>query len=341
MFVDRKPLTGTYSRRNFIRHCGLLSGFAFPFTLNIENNFKMKDKTFDVIIIGGSYAGLSAAMALGRALRNVLVIDGGKPANRFTPHSHNFITHDGRVPGEIAALAKQQVLQYSSVKFINDFATKAQQKDDRFVVSVAAEEYTARKIILATGIIDQMPAIPGFEACWGKSVLHCPYCHGYEVRNATTGILGDGDYAFEFASLIFNWTKDLKVYTNGASTLSAEQRAKLNRHNISIVESRIKQILHTNGSVRSLVLEDGGEHSIEALYSRPSFSQHSDISDQLGCELTSEGYLRIDQLQQTTTPGVFACGDNITRMRTVANAVSLGTSAGMIVNKILAQEDFD
>lgn len=301
----------------------------------------MNGYEFDVIIIGGSYSGLSAAMALGRALRKVLVIDGGNPANRFTPYSHNFITHDGRVPGEISALAKQQVQQYDSVKFIDGFAVKAEQSGGGFTITLkSGDKFVGRKIILATGIVDLMPVIPGFSECWGKSVLHCPYCHGYEVRNVPTGILGNGDYAFEFASLIANWTKDLKVFTNGMATLSFQQKDKLRSRNIPIDERRVTQIVHANGSIRHLVFENGDIERIEALYARPPFKQHSDLADQLGCELTDEGYIRVDHLQRTTVPGVFASGDNVSRMRTMANAVSLGTTAGMMLNKEIILEDF-
>jgi len=167
---------------------------------NQDNHMKEK---LDVIIVGGSYAGLSAAMALGRAMRKVLIIDGGKPANRFTPHSHNFITHDGRTPGEIAEMARKQVDAYPSIKRIDGFVVSAEKVNHEFVVHLGSgQTYTSRKLIFATGIIDQMPDIPGFSECWGKSVLHCPYCHGYEVRDEATGILGNGDYGYEFSGLI-------------------------------------------------------------------------------------------------------------------------------------------
>lgn len=336
-----KPSISLQSRREFLQRSGLLAGFIFPLHLNLKKMRNMKKEEFDVIIIGGSYSGLSAAMALGRALRKVLVIDGGKPANRFTPRSHNFITHDGRTPGEIATIAKQQVEMYTSVTFKNGYAIDAQQYRPDFLVTVASgEAYISKKIILATGIVDLMPDIPGFAECWGKSVLHCPYCHGYEVRNVETGILGNGDYAFEFGTLISNWTKNLKVYADGRSTLTDEQRLKLAQHNIEIVEERIRDFSHTEGLIHQINLENGISHRLSALYARPAFIQHSEVSALLGCELTMEGYIKVDQSQRTSIPGIFACGDNVTKIRTVANAVSLGTTAGMMVNKELVQEYF-
>jgi thioredoxin reductase len=301
----------------------------------------MPTEKFDVIIIGGSYSGLAAGMALGRALRKVLIIDSGKPCNRYTPHSHNFITHDGRAPEEITKLAKQQVEKYQTVKILNGLALHAEKKDNLFYVSTGPNaSFTATKLIFATGIRDLMPDIPGFEECWGKSVIHCPYCHGYEVRNERTGILGNGEYAFEFASLISNWTNDLAVYSNGKSTLTEEQARKLTQHNISIIEDEIERLEHRNGYLQRIIFKNAKSATVKAIYSRPLFVQHSNIPESLGCEMTSDGYIKIDSAQKTTVPGVFACGDNTTRMRTVANAVAMGTSVGMMVNKELILETF-
>ena len=301
----------------------------------------MKTEKFEVIIIGGSYSGLSAAMALGRALRKVLVVDAGRPANRFTPHSHNFITHDGRTPAQIAAIAREQVQKYESLQLKTGVVARIDARRPEFEISLeGGKKYSARKIILATGIIDLMPDIPGFAECWGKTVLHCPYCHGYEVRNTKTGILGNGEYAFDFGAMISNWTKDLRIYTNGPSTLTSEQTSILIRHNISIVEDRVKNLSHTDGSIHKINFENGTSDFISTVYSKPPFAQQSELLSQLGCELTEDGYVKVDQFQKTSVPGVFACGDNATKIRTVANAVSLGTTAGIMSNKELIFEDF-
>lgn len=301
----------------------------------------VKNNLFDVIIIGGSYSGLAAGMALGRALRQVLVIDSGKPCNQQTPHSHNFLTQDGKTPKEIATLARQQVEQYDTVKFLNGLATTGVKNKNGFEIKTASgETFHAKKLIFATGIRDIMPNIDGYEACWGISVLHCPYCHGYEVRNEKTGILGNGEYGFEFSGLISNWTKDLTLYTNGKSTLTSEQAVKLAKHNISIVETEIETLEHTEGYIQNILFKDGTKSPVKAIYSRNPFEQHCSIPEKLGCELTEDGYIKIDPMQKTTVPGIFACGDNTTRMRTVANAVSMGTTAGAMVNKEIALEEF-
>ena len=299
------------------------------------------NRHFDVIIVGGSYSGLAAGMALGRALRHVLIIDSGKPCNRQTPHSHNFITQDGKAPKEIATLARQQVERYETVVFFSDSAINGAKTERGFKIQTASgETFSAKKLIFATGIKDIMPNIDGYAECWGISVLHCPYCHGYEVRNERTGILANGEYAFEFSNLISNWTEDLTLFTNGSSTLTAEQTAKIKTHNIKIVEKEIEKLEHTNGYLKNVSFKDGTTSFIKALYARSPFEQHCTIPETLGCEFTDEGYIKIDPFQKTTVHGIFACGDDTTHMRTIANAVAMGTTAGMMVNKEIVVEEF-
>ncbi|HEY1030693.1 MAG TPA: NAD(P)/FAD-dependent oxidoreductase [Flavipsychrobacter sp.] len=298
-------------------------------------------KQYDVIIVGGSYAGLAAAMALGRALRHVLVIDSGQPCNKQTPHSHNFLTNDGKTPNEIMTLAKEQVQAYRCATLLNGTVKNGVRTANGFEVQLeSGERFTGKKIVFATGIKDTLPGIPGFAECWGISVLHCPYCHGFEVRHQKTGILANGDLAFELSSLISNWTDDLTLYTNGVATLTGEQLQKIRKHNIEIVEDEIERIVHNNGYIQKVVFKNGSTATLSALYARLPFVQHSDIPEKLGCQITPEGYIKIDPGQQTSVPGVFACGDNTTRMRTVANAVSMGTTTGLMVNKELIEEEF-
>jgi thioredoxin reductase len=299
------------------------------------------NKHYDVIIIGGSYSGLAAAMTLGRALKKVLVIDSGKPCNRQTPHSHNFLTQDGKTPKEIATLARQEVEKYETITFLNALATSGVKIETGFSISTdSGNSFTAAKLIFATGVRDIMPDIKGVAECWGISVIHCPYCHGYEVRHEKTGILGNGEYGFEFSQLISNWTNDLTLFTNGKSTLTDEQTAKIKKHNISIVEKEVSHLEHDNGELRQIVFKDGSVTALKALYTRPSFEQHCSIPQSLGCELTEDGYIKIDATQKTTVNGVFACGDNVIRMRTVANAVAMGTTAGAMLNRELVAERF-
>jgi thioredoxin reductase len=172
----------------------------------------MNDKNqFDVIVVGGSYSGLAAAMALGRALKKVLIVDYAQPCNRQTPYSHNFLTQDGKTPSEIAALAKYQVQLYNTVTFFHGLAKSGTKTKHGFEIQTASGEmFISKKLIFATGVRDIMPGIEGFDECWGISILHCPYCHGYEVRNVRTGILLNGEHNYDFVRLISNWTNDLK-----------------------------------------------------------------------------------------------------------------------------------
>ncbi|MDN3691657.1 NAD(P)/FAD-dependent oxidoreductase [Chryseobacterium tructae] len=300
----------------------------------------MQNKKMDVIIIGGSYSGLSAAMALGRSLRNVLIIDHGKPCNRQTPHSHNFITHDGKTPKEITELARKDIEKYKTVQFYDGKVIRIEKNADVFRVELSSgEEFYAKKIILASGVKDMMPDIPGFSECWGISVIHCPYCHGYEVRNEITGILADGDLAFEFSKLVFNLTKELTLFTNGKTKLTHEQVEKLKQNKINLNEEEIEKIEHENGYIQKVIFKDGSVVPLKALYAKIPFEQNIDVSE-LGCELTEYRFIKADFMQKTSVPGVFACGDNVTMMRSVANAVAQGNLAGAVVNKELSEEEF-
>lgn len=298
-------------------------------------------QSYDVIITGGSYAGLSAAMALGRSLRNVLVLDSGAPCNQQTPHSHNFLTQDGATPADIAAKAKAQVAQYPTVHFKNGLAVSAEKNAEGFLLRTGAgETFQARLLLFATGVKDEMPAIKGFAECWGISVLHCPYCHGYEVKQMPTGILANGDLAFDFARLISNWTQQLTVFTNGTSLLSEEQTAKFARHGIAINEQEIAEIVADHGQVKHLLFKDGSVQSLQAIYARPPFRQHCSIPEALGCSLTEMGHLAADHFQATNIPGVYIAGDATSPMRSVAAAVSAGNMAGAAMNRELILTDF-
>jgi thioredoxin reductase len=298
-------------------------------------------KHFDVIIVGGSYAGLSAAMALGRLMRKVLIIDSGLPCNRQTPHSHNFITQDGESPGVIAETAKVQVLSYETVKFHNGIAVSGKKAANGFVITTQkGEMFEARKLVFATGIKDIMPDIKGFSECWGISVIHCPYCHGYEFRNKKTAIMANGERAFHVTSLVNNLTNEIILLTSGKAEFSEEQLIKLKEHDIKVIEKRVTGIEHENGQIKNVVFEDNSKMAFNVLYVSLSFNQHSDIPFNLGCELTEQGYIQVDMFHKTTVKGVFACGDNASPMRSVANAVATGNVTGAMVNKELTEEEF-
>lgn len=297
--------------------------------------------SFEVIIIGGSYAGLSAAMALGRASRNTLVIDSGKPCNRNTPHSHNFITQDGETPAAIAIKAKEQVARYPTVHFVSDLAISGEKTTQGFKINTASSKtYEADKLLFATGITDILPSIKGIEECWAKTVIHCPYCHGYEVKGQKTAILANGETAVHYAKLLLQWTKDLTIFTNGTPDFTDEQYAGFRKYNIGIIDTEISELIHSNGQLQSILIENGNAHHFEVMYHRPQFKIHCDIPLALGATLNEIGYLQVDFMQKTNIDGIFAAGDCTSPMRSVANAVAEGSKAGAMINNELAVEAY-
>ena len=301
----------------------------------------MEQLNFEVIIIGGSYSGLSAAMALGRSLRHVLVIDSGLPCNRQTPHSHNFLTQDGETPAAISAKAKLQVEQYKTVQFYNEHAVEAVKTETGFKITTESDKvFTSKKILFATGVEDLLPEIKGLAECWGISILHCPYCHGYEVKGEKTAVIANGEMGFEYAKMISNWTKDLRLLTNGKSTLTLEQTEIVKKHNIEIIESEIASFEHENGIVQQIVFKDDSKIDVRAVYYRPAMEQHCPLPEDLGCDINENGLIQVDFMQKTTIDGVYASGDCTTQMRSVAFAVSTGSFAGVAINSALISENF-
>jgi len=337
-------MSNKITRREIIKQGGLaLTALALPFPLTAFPKFdNMKDnKEFDVIIIGGSYAGLSAAMALGRSMRNVLIIDSGKPCNRYTPHSHNFITQDGAVPGEIAAKAKEQVLKYDTVKFFEGLAVDGRKTEIGFEIAIdSGEKFSSKKLVFATGVKDVFPDIKGFQDCWGKTVIHCPYCHGYEFKGEKTVVLANGERAFHVTALVKSLTDKITIITQGTPDFKEEQLIKLQKNKIRIIEKEVAEIKHQNGEVEALIFKDGTKENVSAVYAAIPFEQHCKIPLDLGCEITEMGHIKVDLFQKTTIPGMYACGDNSSPMRSVANAVAIGNLTGAMVNNEITAEQF-
>lgn len=302
----------------------------------------IENKNYDAVIIGGSYAGLSAAMSLGRALFNVLILDTGNPCNKQTPHSHNFLTQDGMPPASITEIALKQVLSYPTVSFAADKALNVTGTNGHFLITTASgAAIRTKKLLFSSGIKDIMPAIEGFADCWGISAVHCPYCHGYEYRGKNTGILINGDEAADFGEFISNWAGSLSIFTNGKSSIPAEKQGMLANRNIRVIEKEIQSIRHTNGYIESLVFADGSMQALDVLYARLAFVQHCKIPEVLGCRMTEAGYIDTDEMKKTSIAGVFAAGDNISPMRSVAGAVAAGNFAGAVISKELIKEKLD
>ena len=332
----------TQTRRDFIKTASLFaSAMVLPITLSAFKTIEYMKYTqeFDVIIVGGSYAGLSAGMILGRSLRSVLIIDSGNPCNEQTPHSHNFLTQDGKTPKEISQLATRQVLAYPTVKLLNDLVISARKTEKGFEVSTnSITAIKAKKILFTTGVKDIMPNIKGFAECWGISVLHCPYCHGYEVAHKNLGLIANGDTAFELCTLIQHWSDKLTLFTNGKSELNEEQHQLIKKLEIKVIETKIAELNHENGVLKSVVFVDGKRKNIDAVFSRVAFKQHCELPIQLGCDITDAGHIEVDFSQKTNIHGLFCAGDNATPLRTVSLATSAGTKAGAFINMELLTE---
>ncbi|WP_460503572.1 NAD(P)/FAD-dependent oxidoreductase, partial [Hymenobacter agri] len=235
----------------------------------------------------------------------------------------------------------EQVVQYPTIELRADEALTAAPIAGGFLIETAAgTSLTARKVVLATGISDLLPDLPGFAACWGISVLHCPYCHGYEVAEKPLGVLGNGDVGYDFARLIRQWSGQLTLFTDGPATLTAEQRAALTHRGVAVVETPIRGFAHEQGQLRTVQLADGTDYPLAAVFARVPFRLPGTLAQQLGCALTEAGYVQVNEFQRTSMAGVYAAGDNTTPMRAVAAAVAAGSKAGALLNKELIDEDF-
>ena len=296
---------------------------------------------YDAIIVGGSYAGLSAALALGRSLKRVLVVDSGQPCNRQTPNSHNFLTRDGETPQNLSRIAREQLAKYETIEILDAEAQSARAVESGFELAIS-DGHVARssKLVLATGIRDQIPEIPGLAERWGISVVHCPYCHGFEHRGGRTGILAPPDKIVHLASLLKSLTDEIVAIPFGPQRMSREQGDLLAAHNIPVLDGQLAEVHGQGGVLSGIQFRDGRYLQLDVLYAGFPFAQHSHLPELLGCEMTDAGHIKVDGFGRTTVPGVFACGDNSSPMRSVANAVATGNQVGSMVNRELTSERF-
>jgi thioredoxin reductase len=296
---------------------------------------------YDVIIVGGSGAGLSAALSLGRSLRKTLVIHNGKPCNAVARASHNFLTHDGDAPAAIAQKALKAVKVYPSVTVHFGTVVKVFKADFSFKAETeTGEVFVAQKLIFANGLQDTLPPIKGFKDCWGITALHCPYCHGYEFKDRPTGLILDGTSFLNTAATIHQLSKNLVVLTNGIKALSEKQNRILTQNKIEVVFTPIEAIEHENGRLHGVVFTDGTRRDFDVLYTHTERLYNSQLAESLGCALGAEGYIKSDWLCKTNVPGVFACGEVAGAARSVAVAVAAGNTAGIAANTELCNEAF-
>lgn len=287
----------------------------------------------DVVIVGGSSAGLSAALILGRSLREVVVIDDQKPCNRFSNASHGFLTRDGTRPLELLGIARDQLKRYPSVALKSATAVHIEKLDGGFEIrSSDASKLRARKVLLATGLHDELPPLAGVEGLWGKSVMHCPYCDGYEVRGQALAVYGTDEAALHQVTMLRNWTDNLTLCTADGWKPTAAQREKLIRLGVQVIEQPIAALESTGTQIQAIRFVGGTSLDCAALFIRPKTTHRTTFARDLGCEVDEHNVIKIDLRGRTSTEGIYAAGDIASPMRSVAIAVAQGASAAYGIN---------
>lgn len=297
-------------------------------------------QSFDAIVIGGSYAGLSAAMQLARARRQVCVVDAGRPRNRFASASHGFFGQDGAEPAAMIARARRQLLAYPTVTFIEGTASAARRDGARFVVSLeSGQELTAARLVLADGVEDELPDLPGLAERWGASVLHCPYCHGYEFGGRRLGVLHSVPGSLHQALLISDWGPTT-YFLNGAEMPGADDVRKLNARGIRLEPEPVVALEGNAPALAGVRLARGRCIALDALFIAPATRPRL-LASQLGCEF-DEGptgpYIRTDDVGLTSVPGVYAAGDAALAANATL-ACAAGVMAGAAAHQSLVFAD--
>ena len=294
---------------------------------------------FDVIIVGAGPAGLSAALILGRSLRRVLVCDTGHPRNAASRAMHGFLTRDGIPPSEFLRVAREQMRQYDTVEFLDVEVIAAECVDGRFQVTLnGGIRHTSRKLLIATGVIDSLPDIPGFRDLYGVAVFHCPYCDGWERRHRPLAIYGRGARGYGLSLELTGWSRDLVLCTDGPGELDDEQRARLQRHGIAVREDRVLR-LEGQDRLERVVFATGEPLEREALFFTTGQTQQSRLAHHLGCEINEKGTVRTGKYEATHLSGLYVAGDASRAVQWVIVAAAEGAEAAFAINTDLLKED--
>jgi thioredoxin reductase len=294
---------------------------------------------YDVVIVGAGPAGLSAALMLGRCRRRVLVCDTGKPRNAASRAMHGYLTRDGIPPREFRQIAREQLRQYDTIELRDVEVTAAKCVDSRFHVTLAGgERLVARKLLIATGVADNLPDIPGFHELCGISVFHCPYCDGWEVRDQPLAIYGRGARGLGLSLELTGWSRDLVLCTDGPSELSAEDRARLERNRIALREDRVVR-LDGADHLERIVFASGDALVRSAIFFTTGQTQQSFLAHGLGCAINEKGTVRTGKYEATHLPGLFVAGDASRAVQWVVVAAAEGAEAAFAINTDLLKED--
>lgn len=290
---------------------------------------------YDVIIVGGSYSGVSAGLQLARARRNVLIIDAGQRRNRFATHSHGFLGRDGEDPATIASEARDQLLAYPTVTWLTQNAVHAEAGENGYVITAGSgEQFATRRVILAGGVQDDLPDIPGLSPLWGKRVFHCPYCHGYELDGGMTGVLATSPLAIHQALMLTDWGPTT-LFLNEVFEPDAEQRAHLARRKVRVEAGPVVLV---GAEQADVTLASGRIIKLAGLFIQPRTRISCPLAAQLGCEFeagpTGE-FIKVNAMRETNVCGVFACGDAATGAGNVAIAVGDGARTGVAAHQSL------
>lgn len=293
---------------------------------------------YDALIVGGGFAGLSAAMPLARAAKKVCVLDSGQPRNRFAEASHGFFAQDGVAPLTLKAAGREKLAAYPTVDFVNDEAVMARHTRDGFLIeTLRGEVLQARKLVLAYGVRDHLPDLPGLAERWGGTVLHCPYCHGYEFLNQPLGVLRVTPMSVHQALLISEWGPTT-FFLNGEDLPDADALEQLNTRGVRIEPAPIATLEGEAETLDGVRLSDGRLVPLAALYVATRTEMTSPLATQLGCVVQDGMHgplIVVDPLGQTSVPGVFAAGDLIRSMHNASFAAADGMMAGVAVHRSL------
>jgi thioredoxin reductase len=296
---------------------------------------------YDVIIVGAGPAGLSAALILGRCRRRVLVCDSGRPRNAASHAMHGFLTRDGVNPHEFLRLSREQLRQYETVTIRNCEVTAAICRTDaRFEVTIENEErLTGRKLLIATGVLDNLPGIPGFAELYGASVFHCPYCDGWEVRDEPLAVYGRGERGLGLSLELTGWSRDVVLCSDGPAEIDEAGRARLRRCGIEVREERVLRLDGEDGRLTQVVFDGGEPLARRALFFTTGQTQQSALATSLGCEFNDKGTVRTGKYESTHLSGLYVAGDASRAVQWVIVAAAEGAEAAFAINTDLLKDD--
>ncbi|MBA3503637.1 MAG: NAD(P)/FAD-dependent oxidoreductase [Myxococcota bacterium] len=287
----------------------------------------------DVVIVGGGPAGLAAALVFGRSRKRVTLFDAGEARNAASEHVHGFLSRDGVKPSELRAIARAELARYSGVE-VRDARVLSIEKREPFVVHTDREKVEARRVLLCVGLLDELPQLAGMTACWGKSVLHCPYCHGWECREKHLGFLPRTETELDFALLLRGWTDRLTVFSNGVK-LDAEMKADFETAKIRVDERRVVGLRSEGCDLRAVQVE-GGEVAIDNLFVHP-VQRQTPVVAALGLRMLDENSVWVDEHGETSAPGIYAAGDLTTPIHGALLAAAAGAAAAYKLNTALTK----